>query len=292
MTLALAGSLTFTSRVLAQGAPPPPDARRALLVADRRASDASARGGIVAALRDAGHERLTLLYENAPVVAGRDNVLALLGAQPGTAGTRLQWASEHGEVSADSTVGFTWGMLAAAPQRGGPIRFGRYLAGWRREGGAWKLTAMAWIGVHRPDSTVVPAGLATGAPADGIPASARGPADADRAFAARGKGAGAPVAFDEFAAADAIGFSPGELAIGPRAIRDSFGPGGAQAEWIWGPVVADAAASGDLGWTIGEATIRAPGAAEPSRSKYLTLWRREGTSWKYVADGGNSRPSR
>jgi hypothetical protein len=276
----------------APASPPPPDARRALAIAERRASDASARDGVVQALRDVAHDRMALLYENAPVVAGRANVAALLEAQPQLGLARVQWQTEHLEISRDSTVGVTWGVLTVGPAAGGAHRFGRYIAGWRREGGTWRLTAMVWIGVNRPDSTVVPAGLATGAPADGIPARAAGPADADRAFAARGKAAGAPAAFGEFASADAIGFGPSNLSVGPRAIRESFGPGASESEWVWGPVLADAAESGDLGWTIGEATITPKGAPEPGRSKYLTLWKREGTGWKFIADGGNSRPGK
>jgi hypothetical protein len=146
------------------------------------------------------------------------------------------------------------------------------------------------MGATAPDSTVLPAGLATGAPADGIPSRARGPADADRAFAARGRAAGAPAAFGEFAADHAIGFGPWALNVGPQAIRESFSGPGATAEWVWAPVLADAAESGDLGWTIGEATITPKGAPEPGRSKYLTLWMRQGAEWRYVADGGNNRP--
>ena len=276
-----------------QPAPAPaPDARRTLAIAERRASDASGKDGVVAALRNIAHDRLALLYENAPVVAGKPNVLALLGAQPQLAQARLQWQTEHLEISRDSSLGVTWGVLTYGPAAGGAHRFGRYIAGWRRDGGAWKLTAMAWIGINRPDSTVVPTTLTTGAPADGIPSRASGPADADRAFAARGKAAGAPVAFGEFASEHAIGFGPWELNVGPRAIRESFSPGAESSEWVWGPVLADAAESGDLGWTIGEATITPKGAPQPNRSKYLTLWKKEAEGWRYIADAGNSRPAK
>ena len=275
-----------------QPAPTAPDARRALAIAERRASDASAKDGVASAFGGVAHDRVALLLEGAPVVAGKANVLALLGAQPQVAQARMQWQTEHLEVSRDSTVGVTWGVLTYGPAAGGAHRFGRYIAGWRREGGAWRLTAMAWLGVNRPDSTVVPTGLAAGAPADGIPLRASGPADADRAFAARGHAVGAPIAFGEFASPDAIGFGPWSLSVGPAAIRDSFGPDAAKSEWVWGPVMADAADSGDLGWTIGEATITPQGAPQPNRSKYLTLWKKESSGWRYIADGGNGRPAK
>jgi hypothetical protein len=55
----------------------------------------------------------------------------------------------------------------------------------------------------------------------------------------------------------------------------------------WWPVAAAIAESGDLGCTVGEATI----ASLNHYSKYLTIWRRQpDRSWKFVADGGNVRP--
>jgi hypothetical protein len=49
------------------------------------------------------------------------------------------------------------------------------------------------------------------------------------------------------------------------------------------PVAAGAAGTGDLGWTVGEATIAATGA-EPTHSKYLTAWMRlDGGSIRFVS---------
>jgi ketosteroid isomerase-like protein len=59
----------------------------------------------------------------------------------------------------------------------------------------------------------------------------------------------------------------------------------------WRPVKADAAASGDLGYTIGTAEFRFPGkdgklVTRPG--KYLTVWKKQpGGQWKVVADLGN-----
>ena len=63
----------------------------------------------------------------------------------------------------------------------------------------------------------------------------------------------------------------------------------------WQPVYALAAASGDLGFSIGEsvATSLGPsGAAVQRFGKYLTVWRKQQNGdWKFVVDGGSSRPS-
>jgi hypothetical protein len=56
-------------------------------------------------------------------------------------------------------------------------------------------------------------------------------------------------------------------------------------------VDAGAAASADLGFTVGVATYVASPGASPRRSKYLTVWalQRDG-SWRYLVDGGNALP--
>ena len=59
----------------------------------------------------------------------------------------------------------------------------------------------------------------------------------------------------------------------------------------WVPRFSDAAASGDLGFSVGEATFDF-GAAGTFYSKYLTVWQKQDTgAWRYVADLGNNRPA-
>jgi ketosteroid isomerase-like protein len=58
-------------------------------------------------------------------------------------------------------------------------------------------------------------------------------------------------------------------------------------------VDADAAASGDLGYTVGTATFtaRRDGAPSVAHTAYLTVWKRQpGGEWKYVFDGGVGTP--
>jgi hypothetical protein len=97
------------------------------------------------------------------------------------------------------------------------------------------------------------------------------------------------VAFERWAAPEAITFGDrGLLARGPKSIGRAVD---FPAVWQWHPVAAGAAGTGDLGWTVGEATITAPGA-EPTHSKYLTAWvRLDGGSIRFLIDGGNSRPA-
>jgi ketosteroid isomerase-like protein len=66
----------------------------------------------------------------------------------------------------------------------------------------------------------------------------------------------------------------------------------AKAKWEWHPVYSEGSAAGDLGFTVGEATIAVPGASGVTeyKSKYLTIWRRQPDgSIRYIVDGGNDR---
>ena len=58
----------------------------------------------------------------------------------------------------------------------------------------------------------------------------------------------------------------------------------------WEPRFADVAPSGDLGFTVGVATIH--GGTQTRWTKYLTVWKRQrGGEWRFVADGGNPAPA-
>lgn len=119
-------------------------------------------------------------------------------------------------------------------------------------------------------------------------------ADEDFSEDARKSGTGA--AFGRYAAADAQIFSaPGEFITGPTAIAESFGSGAGKGTLVWHPVDGEMASSGDLGFTVGNAVFteqRDEGSPVIRYSKYLTVWKRQQDgAWKYVVDGGNSRPS-
>jgi len=69
---------------------------------------------------------------------------------------------------------------------------------------------------------------------------------------------------------------------------------GDTARWTWGPVLWAGSDDGDLGFTVGEATIAGvgPQGRDTSYSKYLTIWRRQADgSYRFITDGGNSRPA-
>jgi ketosteroid isomerase-like protein len=120
-------------------------------------------------------------------------------------------------------------------------------------------------------------------------------ARADRDFATLAGRTDAASAFAVYAAPDGVTFpGGGDIARGPAAIASRLRDFAAATHWEWAPIAAAAAGSGDLGFTVGEATISPrPGqTGETYYTKYLSVWRRLADGRiAFVADAGNSRPA-
>ncbi len=291
----LVGMLCLTQALQAQLSPAERFTRReSLVAADRAAGDSVLKQGFVAGLVGASAPEMVLVYPGAPVIAGLEGSRQVLLAQKALSGLTVRWMPLAVELSADGTFGVTYGATAIVSSGETPtsqLRMGKYLSAWRRIGTEWRIIAHAQVGLlpggvfELPDGFVRPT----------IPAMADGnPADfarADREFAGMAGRDGAPKAFATFVATDGVIFSgSGELIRGPEAVRGQM-EDGPQAKWEWHPVAAGSSAAGDLGFTVGEATIHAPGAPA-SYSKYLTLWRRtRDGKIRFIADGGSGRPA-
>jgi len=264
------------------------DAAQSLLARDRAAAEASGLRGFAPAIAAALHAEGVVLWPGAPVAAGATDVQRVLGAQAALDSTRVTWQPLAVELSRDSTLGVLWGVAVAAPRGDdAPPRIGRFIAAWRRDAGQWTLAAFVLMALFPPQGTVVPAGMPLRRPPLDTTGAAGPFAAADLAFARLAADSGAAVAFERWAAADAV-LPGGVLTRGPAAIgRVVAGP----ATWRWHPVAAGAAGSGDLGWTVGESVIARAGA-EPSYGKYLTIWiRRPDGTIRFLTDGGTPRPA-
>jgi ketosteroid isomerase-like protein len=173
----------------------------------------------------------------------------------------------------------------------------RLISFWRKDAdGAWKLAAhVPALNPEAPRS--VPAGFGT--PNDNGLAGAGHRADAaaslaavlqaDRDFAALAAAENVQVAFAAFAAP--TGVVMGGPEYGPDEIRASFAEAvAAGATLEWGPILGGVAESGDLGYTVGLAVSNGPNGKR--YTKYLSIWQRQPDGrFKYVADGGTSRPA-
>jgi ketosteroid isomerase-like protein len=248
---------------------------------------------MTAAFEDAAAEDALLLYDGAPVIGGHDNVVALLGAQVELKVNRIQWLPLVVSVSSDGLLGATWGAISVRPAQSDSTRFGKYISTWRRSpNGEWKLAAFVEMGLSA-EKVVIPDSVPRSFVPSRNPSSGTGApfAKADLEFSRMAGARGAPSAFAAFAAPNATTLpGTGEIIIGPAAIRARMleSPA-AKAKWEWHPVHSESSASGDLGFTVGEAVIAIPGA-NAFKSKYLTVWRKQSDgSIRFIVDGGNSR---
>jgi hypothetical protein len=99
---------------------------------------------------------------------------------------------------------------------------------------------------------------------------------ADKAFSALSEKEGPKAAYLEYLVSDAK-----LLSVLPQ------GAEGVKAEFM--PSFVDVSQSGDLGYTWGRYTLTVPMARRPlvQMGTYVTVWKRRGSGWKVVLDGGH-----
>jgi ketosteroid isomerase-like protein len=271
-------------------------ARQTLLAADSTLST-TANHSLHDAIASGASEDVVVLMPALARIGTRDSVLAAIDSLNGVTVRTFSWHPIRAELSADGTRGYTYGYGRRAAHTDTltsvvPIQ---YLSFWRRESSQWKL--IAWLisagGADAP-STAPPACANPEPPTyiashDSTAIATVRAADLD--FSARSVKSGAGPAFGEFVAADgaSIGTGASEVRCGREAVAKSLSPLGPGA-LTWAPRVADAASSGDLAFTSGDAIIR--DGSDVSYSNYLTVWKRQSDGkWRVVADGGNSAPA-
>jgi len=116
---------------------------------------------------------------------------------------------------------------------------------------------------------------------------------ADKSFSAMSVAEGVAVAFEHYAAVDAVIYRDGRHPFtgreSIRALMTSAGEGTLR----WEPTTVEVAASGDLGYTRGRyyySALNPGGIVSESRGYYVTIWRKEFDTWKYVFDTGVQAP--
>jgi len=256
--------------------------RDELLAADAAAADTARLIGLPSTLNRVGIPELVVLYPGAPILTGRDVVTRVLAAQPALPRS-VSWVPLYAEVSDDGRMGVSYGVTGTES-----MRFGKYMTAWRRGSDGWKMVAHAQLGIAAPNAYRPPAGFVPPA-LPGIPGHAAEYARADAEFASHAMRAGAPDAFGKWIAVDGVMFPvTGEIIRGRAEARRLLSEG-PPAQWVWRPLIAGA--SGNIGWTVGEAVIT-PANGPPFYTKYMSLWRRERDgSIRFIADGGNARPA-
>ena len=277
--------------------------RDSLITLDASRGDIVARQGYGTAAAAWLDSSVVFLRAGAPIVYGRTEALALLGDGVQERST-FQWRPLGGGVSRDGSGGYTYGIATVATPNGeGPptIRSDRYIAFWRRGGdGSWRVIAYADVGgpslsanasvpsAELPPTTTLPRGRR----ADAV----RQVRQADSAFALAADLQGTGFAFAQFVAPQGVVFSGSEIVIGTDAVRALFDEQQRAGGTLnWRPVYAEAAESGDLGFTVGEYVFTgrgATGTVVQRFGKYLTVWKKQADGeWRFVVDGGNTSPT-
>ncbi len=284
----------------AQPAPPPLSpaqlaARQTLLSADSTLSLAASKS-LHDAIANGATSDVVMLMPTLARIGTRDSVLAALDSLNAKTVRTLGWRAIRAELSADGTRGYSYGYgrrVAHSDTLTSVVPI-QYLSFWRKEAGAWKL--VAWLisagGADAPSTAPAlcanPSAPAYSASHDSTAVATARTADLD--FSALSVKSGAGPAFAEFVAQDgaSIGTGASEITCGRDAVAKALTPLGPGA-LTWAPRVADAAPSGDLAYTSGDAIIK--DGKDVSYSNYLTVWKRQADgSWRVVADGGNSSP--
>ena len=272
-----------------------------LLRADLARADSVSRHGMPDGLAANLTDDVVYLRGELPILRGRAAVRAIAAAESIATPFAVRWQPVRAEASRDGKSGYSYGYtIVSAAANGTPsIRVDRYIAFWRHLPVGWRIAAYAETYGAPPPPLAIPETAASAVVPDVAMSPVSGALEAIRSadvdFSNDAAKYGTGVAFGRYAAADAQMFSgPGEFITGPHAISESFGPPTEKNTLIWHPVHGEVSASGDLGFTVGNAVftgVREDGAKIERFSKYLTVWKkqRDGT-WRYVVDGGSSRP--
>ncbi len=118
--------------------------------------------------------------------------------------------------------------------------------------------------------------------------------NADLEFSALSVREGISAAFIKYAADDVVLLRDKRFPIiGIDSLKVAFKNRSEGSLLEWKPWKAEAAASGDLGYTLGNwrlTTKDSLGNDQMSYGNYFTIWKKINGEWKYVVDGGNDTP--
>jgi ketosteroid isomerase-like protein len=273
--------------------------RASLIAAGDALSSALTSQSVAAALGNAFAGDVLFLSPRVNVLSGKAAASAFLTGDP-LAPSALQWSIAVADVSNDGTQGYTWSEGSATYDfgTGALARPSFFLIYWRRPavGEDWTVAAMV-ISLGGPSTGGFPSGFGTpddkhrrAFPNTEVTEQQAEILSVDAAFSAMSVAQGSGPAFEQFAAPNAVGVGGGQYIFGPAALGEAFASAPGQVV-SWVPRYSGVAASGDLGFSVGEATFDL-GSDGTFYSKYLTVWQKQDTgAWRYVADLGNNRPA-
>lgn len=207
---------------------------------------------------------------------------------PGATLARLEWAPRTGDVAASGDLGWLTGEFRLIPPNGEP-RHGCYFSVWQKQaGGEWRVRLDVGIDTPGPPAFAAPgftrvaesAGRRASDTADGAAADL---VAADRALAADAAARGVAAALVDRLAPEARLHRGGRQPLTSRqAIADAFRSTPPPDVTFEAAIDAQAAASGDLGWTLGR---YAPKSGAGESGYYVRVWKRNAQGrWTIAAD--------
>lgn len=237
------------------------------------------------------------LFPNARWVEGKSAVAAVLKAPPDPfgAGITLTWTPVFTDVSADASVGYSFGNTTVTRPGRTPLQ-GQYIAFWRKQAGgrwaveAWNMSPASSPPGEPPDLDLPPHDSAAAPPPVDMAAEAAALMAVDAAFSKLSVSRGQAEAFGTYADPHAVVLGGGnpDFVVGRDAIIESRR--GAPGTLSWVPVRGGVGPLGDLGWSVGEYTYTLPDRT--AHGKYLSVWRKQADGeWKFVQDAGSGNPA-
>jgi ketosteroid isomerase-like protein len=301
-TLTTVVTLLFCALMLSVSAEASHNPTASLLDAQRRLTRAMANDGPVDGFVPYIASDIAYLHPQQEIITGRDATRTFLRTVY-PRGTQVKTVLHvlAGQASADATVGFTFGWFeeVTSPQSASPsTAYGRFIATWKRRDNGWSVHAFARLASTTPlapppeDALII-----DGVPADtspGTPEShALDVAIADSQFADLSVAQGYTVAFPAWCSDAAVVVTAGALYYNRAGVEFAWSGWTPDQSLAWHPLRAEAARSGDLGWSIGHGTFSVNDGTNVQRSysKYLTIWIHTPEGWRWLMDGGNGRPA-
>jgi len=215
-----------------------------------------------------------LVFQPDPV-----NAHAAFGAQPdGSPGPRLEWWPLWAGVSRDGDFGFTTGPYAVDGSRKG-----HYFTVWKRQAdGGWKWIFDGGAGAD-PKAEPGPDGAVVSLPVSTIGAASPEAAKAEIAKVEAELAAAA--ATDQKAAHLAKLAADGRVYVAPlppaKGVADfATALAGWPTTFTFSPLGAEAAGSGDMVWTYGDARWTRDG--QDRRGHYARIWQKRAEGWRLV----------
>jgi hypothetical protein len=274
------------------------DPTASLLSAQERLTTSMADSGPVDGFVPFAAWDIAYLHPGQEVITGRDATRSFLKTvYPRGTSVKTVLHVIAGQASKDGSLGYTFGWLeeTTAPSM---TTYGRFIATWKRSDHYWAIQGFQRLSSSAPPSpTPDDALIVDGVPADpgrGIrEAHALAVATADANFADLSIAQGYTIAFPAWSSDAAVVVTAGDFYWNRAGVEFAFSGWTPDQTLSWHPLRAEAAGSGDLGWSLGHGTFSTVDGSNVQRSysKYLTVWIHTPEGWRWLLDGGNSRPA-